>query len=152
MQYRLYHPADFEQIYAIEEACFDSALRFDRDYMKQLTGRAASVTWTAEEGNRLAGFIIVEWTKAQRGFVAYVQTIEVDPAFRRLGVARQLLRHAEQSARDARATVIWLHVDESNHAALALYRGCGYQLHGRDEQYYENGHSAEIYIKSIAEP
>ncbi len=70
MEYRLYHPDDFEQLYAIEERCFDSVLRFDRAYMKQLTERATSVTWTAEENGRLAGFVIVEWTDLPRGTIA----------------------------------------------------------------------------------
>lgn len=152
MQYRLYHPADFEQLYAIEEACFDSTLRFDRSYMMQLTERASSVTWTAEEDNRLAGFVIVEWTRMLRGIVAYIQTIEVDPIFRRRGIARELLRHAEESAREARATYIWLHVDESNAAAIALYQSCGYEYHGHHEHYYENGHNAQIYARPLGQP
>jgi ribosomal protein S18 acetylase RimI-like enzyme len=150
VQYRLYHPADFEQLYAIEEACFDTTLRFDRRYMKELTERASSATWTAEEGNRLAGFVIVEWTHMLRGIVAYIQTIEVDPAFRRRGIARELLCRAEESAREARATYIWLHVDENNAAAIALYQSCGYQRHGHHERYYENGHNAEIYAKPLS--
>ncbi len=149
MQYRLYHPDDFEQLYAIEEACFDSTLRFDRHYMKQLTERDSSATWTAEEKNRLAGFAILEWTRMLRGIVAYIQTIEVDPAFRRRGIARELIRRAEESAREARATYIWLHVDETNAGAIALYQGCGYQRHGRHESYYENGHAAEIYARPL---
>jgi ribosomal protein S18 acetylase RimI-like enzyme len=153
VQYRLYHPADFEQLYAIEEACFDSVLRFDRRYMMQLTERASSATWTAEwtakESTRLAGFVIVEWTRMLRGIVAYIQTIEVDPAFRRRGVARELLRLAEDSARHAHATYIWLHVDETNSAALALYRDCGYERHGNHPSYYQNGHGAEIYAKPL---
>ena len=149
MQYRPYHPADFEQLYAIEEACFDTVLRFDRRYMRQLTERDSSVTWTAEENGRLAGFVIVEWTRMLRGVVAYIQTIEVDPAFRRRGIARELLRLAEESAYQARATYIWLHVDENNAAAIALYLSCGYERHGRHPGYYENGHSAEIYAKPL---
>ncbi len=149
VQYRLYHPADFEQLYAIEEACFDSTLRFDRCYMKQLTERASSATWTAEIDGRLAGFVIVEWTRMLRGIVAYIQTIEVDPVFRRRGIARELLRRAEESAREARATYIWLHVDESNAAAIALYQSRGYEHHGHHEHYYENGHNAEIYARAL---
>lgn len=150
VEYRLYHPADFEQLYAIEEACFDSTLRFDRHYMRQLTERASSATWTAEEDNRLAGFVIVEWTRMLRGMVAYIQTIEVDPTFRRRGIARELLRLAEKSASEARATYIWLHVDENNAAAVALYQNSGYERHGHHEHYYENGHNAEIYAKPLA--
>ena len=150
VQYRLYRPSDFEQLYAIEEACFDSVLRFDRSYMKQLTERDSSATWTAEENSRLAGFVIVEWTKMLRGIVAYIQTIEVDPAFRRHGIARELLRLAEASAREAHATYIWLHVDENNAPAIALYQGSGYERHGRHEHYYENGHNAEIYAKALS--
>ena len=59
----------------------------------------------------MAGFTIVEWTTVPKGTVAYIQTIEVDFALRRRGIAAELLCRAENSAHSAGASFIWLHVD-----------------------------------------
>lgn len=57
----------------------------------------------------------------------------VDPSRRREGIGRALLRElvdwgAEQGARTA-----WLHVEDDNAAALALYESCGFAEHHRME-------------------
>ena len=48
MHYRLYRPADFPQLYAIELACFQPPIRFSRRYMQRLIANPDSATWIAE--------------------------------------------------------------------------------------------------------
>ena len=48
MHYRLYLPADFPQLYAIEQLCFQPPIRFPRPYMRQLIANPDSATWIAE--------------------------------------------------------------------------------------------------------
>lgn len=89
MEYRLYAPADFPALYAVEELCFEPPFRFSRAYMRQLIGSANSATWIAEDGAdpkiELIGFSIVEWPEEQSQSGAYIETIEVLPAFRGRG-------------------------------------------------------------------
>ena len=91
MHYRLYQPADFAQLYAVEELCFEPPFRFSRALMRKLIANASSATWIAEENSELAGFAIVDWATVPKGTVAYIQTIEVHPASRRRGIARRAI-------------------------------------------------------------
>ena len=154
MRYRLYQPADFAALYALEELCFEPPVRYSRAWMRKLIANPNSATWIAEEtaveNKTMAGFAIVEWTTLPKGTVAYIQTIEVHPASRRRGTAAELLHRVEGSARVAGARSIWLHVDVENAAAIQLYRSRGYAQKGREEHYYARHRPAFIYAKSLA--
>jgi ribosomal protein S18 acetylase RimI-like enzyme len=148
--YRLYKPEDFDQLYALEELCFEPPSRFSRHYMRQLVNRSNGATWIAEEDGQMAGFAIVEWAErksgvpsdrsssqgCKHGVTAYIQTIEVTPEARGQGVGRELLRRIEGSACAAGAGMIWLHVEAANAAATRLYEANGYRCEGRKENYY----------------
>jgi len=149
MHYRLYQPEDFAQLYAIEEACFQPPFRFGRRYMQQLVSRSNAATWIAEEGERMDGFAIVEWTRETGRVVAYIQTLEVAPERRGRGVGGELLRRVEDSARAAGAQAIWLHVHEQNAAAIRIYQAHSYLCEGREEDYYAPGNTALIYGKPL---
>jgi ribosomal-protein-alanine N-acetyltransferase len=119
--------------------------------MRSVVGRADSATWIAEaEDCAMAGFAIVHWGKSSGGVRAYLETLEVRPGLRGKGTGGELLRRCEESARAAGAVEIWLHVDAENEAALALYRAHGFELRGREEDYYPEGRAAKVYAKSLA--
>ena len=149
MLYRFYQPGDFAQLYAIEELCFQPPVRFSRAYIRELTKSADATTWVAENDGQLAGFAIVDFTPAAGAHIAYIQTIEVAPNYRRRGIASELLRRIEDSTRDAGARTIWLHVAEGNAAAIHLYQTHDYLPQGRAENYYASGIAALIYGKSL---
>jgi ribosomal protein S18 acetylase RimI-like enzyme len=149
VRYRLYNPEDFAALYAIEEACFHPPHRFSRVYMRQLIQQPNAATWIAEDGQRMCGFALVEWTHEPAGVVAYIQTLEVVPEERGQGVGGELLRHIDGSARSAGASAIWLHVDEENTAAIRVYEEQGYVCKGREEDYYGRGRAALIYAKEL---
>lgn len=151
MHLRPYQPTDFPTLYAIEEACFQPPIRYSRVYLQRLIARRDSTTWVAEADGEIAGFTIVEWSDdPAAGRIAYIQTIEVAPTFRRRGVASELLRRAEESARAARANLLWLHVESTNEAAIRLYHAHGFAKQGSEPHYYARGRNAEIYSKSLA--
>jgi ribosomal protein S18 acetylase RimI-like enzyme len=155
MNYRLYHPADFPALYAVEELCFEPPFRFSRAPMRKLIANPNSATWiaeatVAEDNKELAGFAIVDWATVPKGTVAYIQTVEVNPASRRQGIASELLRLSEVSALVVGATAIWLHVDVENTAAMRLYEGRGYARKGREEHFYPRNRAAFIFAKSLA--
>ena len=148
--YRLYQPADFAQLYAVEELCFERPFRFSRAYMRRLVQSQNGATWIAEARAQLAGFAIVEWARAHGETSAYIETIEVDPAWRRRGISTELMRRVEDSARAARASTIWLHVDAGNFAAIRLYEGREYARQGREEHFYARHRAALVYAKSLS--
>ena len=149
MHYRLYQAADFEPLYAIEEACFQPPLRFPRRYMRQLVTSPRAAAWVAEDERAMAGFAIVEWLKAPDASVAYIETLEVVPGRRGQGIGGELLRRMEDSARAAGASIIWLHVDAENAAAIRLYEAHGYEPQGREENFYAEQRPALVYAKSL---
>ena len=149
MQYRLYHPADFAQFYAIEEVCFQPPIRFSRRYLREIIESSNSVTWVAEQDGSVAGFSVADVTTEFDRSFAYIQTIEVAPAHRNQGIGSELLRRMEDSAQAAGATVIWLHVDAANEGAIHLYQAHGYRHQGRQEHYYYRGRAADVYVKSL---
>lgn len=149
MIYRPYAPDDFDRLYALEEACFEPPVRFDREYMCQLVSRWDAATWIAEVAGQMAGFAIVKWAAGRSGVRAYIETLEVAPDARRCGVGRELLSRIEGSARQAGARLIWLHVEEVNDAAIRLYEGQGYRCESREEDYYPMGRAALVYAKRL---
>ena len=150
MQFRPFAPDDFEQLYAIEEACFAPPLRFDRRYMRSLVRRKTAAVWIAEEDGRMAGFAIVEWNRGRQGLQAYIQTLEVAPGARGQGAGRELLARCVHSARGAGSVVVWLHVAESNGGAIRLYQRHGFLVVGRLEDYYPAGGPALVMALELA--
>lgn len=145
MRYRLYQPDDFAALYAIEEVCFASPMRFSRKMMQRLVRRSNAAAWIAEEESMLA-FAIVEWS----GIAAYIETIEVLPEWRGRGIAGELLGCLEASARDSGARLIWLHVDAKNADAIGLYKKHGYRCEGREEDFYPQGRAAMVFAKLLS--
>lgn len=149
MLYRPYHPADFPQLYAIEEECFQPPVRFSRNYVRQLLTDPHNTAWMAEDDGVLAGFAIVELTAEPDGTIAYIQTIEVASAFRRRGIASGLLDRIEHTAHASQAIAIWLHVEATNTAAIALYEAHGYMKQGTERHYYARRRDADILVKPL---
>ena len=149
MNYRLFQPDDFHDLYAIEELCFQPPQRFTRRYMRQLVASPDAATWIAEENGHMAAFAIVEWAQQITGVVAYIATLEVLPERRGSGIGAELLRRLEGSANAERAIQIWLHVDVENTAAIRLYERSGYRNTDRVDHYYARNRPAAIYLKNL---
>lgn len=62
----------------------------------------------------------------------YISNLAISPAYRRQGLARQLLQQCEPVAKRWGYREIYLHVMENNQGAIALYRNCGYHLHSTE--------------------
>jgi [ribosomal protein S18]-alanine N-acetyltransferase len=150
MNYRLFEHEDFDELYAIEEVCFQPPQRFSPRYMLDLVHRSRAATWMAEESSRLAGFAIIEWSTRPAGIEAYITTIEVLPEMRCRGIGSELLRRVEGSAQSAGAVEVWLHVDAKNSSAIRLYEVHGYRVTGEAENYYARGRAAKIYMKPLS--
>jgi ribosomal protein S18 acetylase RimI-like enzyme len=149
MNYRLFEPEDFDDLYAIEEVCFQPPQRFTRRYMRELISSSDTAAWIAEDDRRMAGFAIIEWTRQAGRISAYIATIEVLPEFRGRGVGAELLRRLEGSANAEGSIEVCLHVDAENASAIRLYESTGYRRTGRAEHYYARHRPADIYVKRL---
>jgi ribosomal protein S18 acetylase RimI-like enzyme len=136
-------------LYAIEEACFEPAVRFSRALMRSLAYDPDCGTWLGIVDEVRVGFAIVGLRGDHDPDSAYIWTIEVLPAFRRMGVARALLMRVEESAREAGCAAIELHVSERNAGGLALYEAAQYVRVGVEAEYYGRREDAFRYRKGL---
>ncbi len=65
-----------------------------------------------------------------------ILTLAVDEAHRGHGLATELLKHMEQEAKGAAATILFLEVAADNLGAYVLYSKQGYMEYGRRKGYY----------------
>jgi ribosomal protein S18 acetylase RimI-like enzyme len=82
----------------------------------------------ARAGERVVGqtLITYEWSDWRDGWIWWIQSVYVDPGYRRQGVFRHLYRHIEALARDDDDVVaIRLYVERENTRAQATYRSLG---------------------------
>ena len=67
----------------------------------------------------------------------YITHVAVFPEFRRQGVAAKLIAVFENFARGNKLAFLTLEVRPSNTAAIALYKGFGFEEVGRRKNYYD---------------
>lgn len=73
---------------------------------------------------------------------AEILTIATDPAYQRLGIARDLLVQFHAAAQARGATRAFLEVASDNLPAQALYALTGYRAAGRRRAYYARAHGS----------
>ncbi len=83
--------------------------------------------WIATVDGRPAGQIMVtfEWSDWLAADFWWIQSVYVDPVFRRRGVYRALHRHVEQEARRQGACGLRLYVERTNVRAKKTYETLG---------------------------
>ncbi|MHC1546949.1 ribosomal protein S18-alanine N-acetyltransferase [Phyllobacterium sp. K27] len=101
-----------------------------------------------EEGNRAAqpgGFVLARLVLDE----AEILTIAVAPQFQRKGIGHALMDAILRHLHNARASMLFLEVDELNTPALALYRRLGFKQVGKRPGYYEtpSGRSAALTMR-----
>jgi ribosomal-protein-alanine N-acetyltransferase len=101
-----------------------------------------------EEGNRKAppgGFVLARLVMDE----AEILTIAVAPQAQRKGLGHALMDATLRHLHNARASMLFLEVDELNTPALALYRRLGFKQVGKRPGYYETatGRSAALTMR-----
>ena len=81
--------------------------------------------FVAHEGETLAGMFGLEGLGTP---AAELRRMYVAASFRKRGLARMMLEHAEHVCREARTPMLTLSTSELQQAALAFYRNAGYRL------------------------
>jgi ribosomal-protein-alanine N-acetyltransferase len=81
---------------------------------------------------RPVGFVIFRSAAGE----AEILTIAVDPAHRGRGHGRQLMEETSRRLYRDRIEALFLEVEETNRAALALYRSLGFEKVGERAGYY----------------
>lgn len=112
---------------------------WSEDEILRLARRPGGGVWLARaEGrgrDRPLGFLILSRVADE----AEIISVGVARKARRKGVGDALVRHAIREAQAARAAHLFLEVDETNTAAVALYRRLGFRQVGERKSYYRGG-------------
>lgn len=123
------------------------------DSLADLESLAFSTPWSydalAEElQNPLAVFLVAEDVDAESavGYLGmhhildegFIANLAVHPAYRRQGIARSLLREAQEYAEAHDLARLTLEVRASNVPAIALYEGMGFTRDGIRPGFYES--------------
>jgi ribosomal-protein-alanine N-acetyltransferase len=83
------------------------------------------------------------------GDEADILTFGVVPSYRNRGLGRALLGTATERLRASGTKRLFLEVEESNDAALRLYRSFGGEPVGRRQGYYDDGADAVIFSLAL---
>ncbi len=129
---------DIDELYAIEKKCFPGKTAYSFRQLYYLVTKANSSCFVELQNKRIRGFIIILFRKNSR--VAGVETIDVDPDFRRKGIAQRLLRTAEREMHQKGMLYSRLEVSAANHAARLLYTKNGYRAVAVLKNYYHYDH------------
>lgn len=108
--------------------------------------------WVAEEFESLLKSPNVKLFEQAGGFVIFrfagpeaeLLTIAVDPAFRRQGIARNLMQSGHESAKSAGVDEVFLEVSQENLHAKSLYDQFGYEARAIRENYYSGPNGQKI--------
>lgn len=109
--------------------------RPDSDWQRQIDETAGSRLaegFVAEVDGEAVGLLRCRLTQSDPP-LGFIQTMWVEPRFRRRGIGSQLLTFGLNWLRDRGAGAIELDVNERNEAALDLYRSFGFEFTGYQE-------------------
>jgi putative acetyltransferase len=115
-------PPDLREAF---ELYITRSLREEIDRLSDYYAGKQGAFFVAHEGETLAGMFGLEGLGTQ---AAELRRMYVDPAFRRHGLARRMLEHAEEMCRAVATPLLTLSTSELQQAALAFYRDAGYAL------------------------
>lgn len=152
-RHRRMRQEDLPRVMEIERAAF--AHPWSDDLMRRELSHDWSTVLLATESRPRPGEGTAE---AILGFVIFwlvhdelhVLNVAVAPEERRRGVARDLMRQAEERAVDRGARIATLEVRRSNAAAKELYRSMGYREVGVRRNYYaDEGEDAIVMEREL---
>lgn len=143
-------PSDLDAMYRLDCVCFEPVFRFSRFAMRRFARAPGAFSLIVERESTVAAFVIVQLNDGAGKKAAYVVTLDVEPAWRRQGLARALLAEAESRARAAGAQVIALHVWTGNQGACTFYKGIGYEVLQLHADFYAPGINAYGMQKTLS--
>lgn len=130
--------ADLPGLVALEEL-FPSDRLGVREFRHLLT-RAHAEVWVAVDGTTLLGNVVILYRRGTPR--ARIYSLVVAASARRRGIARALVRAAENAAAARALRRVQLEVRCDNTAAIGLYCKIGYQPIGRLPRFYDDGQDA----------
>lgn len=146
---RSYSPADFDNIYRIDQACYDPRIAYSRTELRQYLRFPGADCVVAEAAEGAAPAMIGFCITAHKGPWGYIITMDVLAEHRRHGVGSVLLIEAERRLVEAGVREIGLETATDNSAAIAFWQKHGYRKSGVRKNYYPGGRDAFSMAKRL---
>jgi ribosomal-protein-alanine N-acetyltransferase len=124
--------------YEIEEN--DTSIKFVAEIQEKGEGNHRNNTNEPAQSSRIVGMIVI-WIILDE---AHIATIAVHPAYRRQGIAKELVTTCLNEAKNKGMKEVTLEVRAGNLVAQALYRQFGFESVGIRPRYYKDNHEDAI--------
>ncbi len=138
---------DLSELVRIENLSFVTD-RFSRRSFRYLLTKANAKTLVDEHEGQIRGYVMLLFNDGTS--LARLYSYAVDPAARRQGVARALVKQAEQEAIEHDCIAMRLEIRQDNEPSINLFKDFGYRQIGTVPDYYEDGMAALRFEKSLA--
>lgn len=143
---------DLEELYRLELECFGEEDSYSKLTLKILLMDPRSVAFKAVTRNGLvAGFAIARIEEIPGKTIGRIYTLNVDPRFRRRGLAKALMRRIEEECAAHGCMELVLEVAVDNRPALELYKSLGFEMVRVLRNYYGPGRHAYQARKVLGE-
>lgn len=136
---------DLPAVAAIERVSFPDP--WDESTLSWVLEYCGDFFFVASTGCAVAGFLAGALEDTGEEVYGHICNFAVAPGFRERGIGRRLVARAEQQFLVTGASAVQLEVRESNLAAQAFYRRCGYQEVFTIPAYYANGEDARLMMR-----
>jgi [ribosomal protein S18]-alanine N-acetyltransferase len=158
---REYRPADFEELYQLDQICYAPGIAYSRRMMREylelpgalclVAAEEADVAANAAAG-KIIGFILAEFEATE----AHIITLDVSPEAQRRKIGTQLYIAMEEELARRGVREMLLETATDNAAGVAFWQRHGYRTAGVIRNYYLRGKHAyamwkEIHADSAAE-
>ena len=134
LDFRKLTVADAEAVTELDLKCFGAKDACSCEYFLDAAQDERKEFLIAERGGKIIACAGAEINSD----TAEIESLAVDPENRRQGIATILLIKLLGSIKKRGATFIILEVRPSNKVAIELYKGFGFQIVEREENYYED--------------
>jgi [ribosomal protein S18]-alanine N-acetyltransferase len=128
---------DLLPLFELDQICFRPGIAYSYEDLQEFLFHPSSITVIAEdEQQQIAGFAILEFYRERKRVIGHVITLDVHPAWRRLGLGRKLMSALQEIAKKSGASLLRLEVASDDEGAQAFYFRLGFTVAGRLRKYY----------------
>ena len=129
---RQYEARDFGALYKLDQACFPPGISYSKFSLQYFLNLPAADCLVAEEGKKLAGFILAEANPP----LAHIITLDVVEQHRRKGVGAALLSEIEKHLQYHGVRAVLLETAVDNERGIAFWQHHGYRTEAVLKRYY----------------
>lgn len=122
---------DIDEVLEIENLSFPSPWS-KRLFLNELVNPNSHIVLARDDMDTILGFVCF-WIVADE---THILNIAVHPGFRRRGIAKSLLTHVLEFAKNKGISYFALEVRNRNQAAIEFYKGFGFKAVGARKGYY----------------